>query len=146
MKVCRALGGFYLSWQQQRARVIVMCVCNSSYPQLHISAFAVWARHVAGLGMVMSPTRPTLGNHLQHLCFASIVQFECYCVLGFFLLLTIPTTMPAAPSPVRLNDLLFTCPEIHLGFCHVKLKDTHYFKLISANLGFVYLHLVGFYQ
>lgn len=51
--------------------------------------------------------------------------------------------MPVAPSPVRSNDLLFMCPKIHLGFCHVKVKDVHYFKLILANLGFVYLRLVG---
>ena len=140
MKVCRALGGFYLSdsssVHEESRRT---CVHLHHTLKFHSSAFAIWARYGAGLGMVTSPTRPTLGNHLWHLCFANIVQFECFHVFLFLVLLALPTTMPVAPSPVRSNDLFFACPEIHLGFCHVKLKVMHYFKLISANRGFVYL-------
>jgi len=75
-----------------------------------------------------------LGNHLWHLCFASFVQFECFHMVVFLcVLLTLPTTMLVASSPVRSNDLIFACPEIHLGFCRLELKDMHGFKLISAN-------------
>lgn len=119
---------------------------TASYPQLHSSAFAVWARRRAGLGMVTS-LLPDLRLEIIMLVASlfcqhySVWMFSCVIL---FVLLTVPTNMPAASSPVRSNVLPFACPEIHLGFCHVKLKDMHHLKLIWANLVFIYLQLVGF--
>lgn len=55
---------------------------------------------------MVTSTRLTLGNHLWHLCFASVVQFECFHVLlgfglFFVMFLILPTTIPVAPSPIR---------------------------------------------
>lgn len=84
LKVRRALSGFYLSnsssvhKESWRTRVY-----NCIIPQLCSLAFAIWARYRAGLVMITPPTRPKLGNHLWHFCFASIVQFERFHV-GFW--------------------------------------------------------------
>lgn len=75
----------------------------------------------------------------------SLNVFMCGFLGVFCVLLTIPTAMPVAPSPVRSNDLLFAYPEIWLGFCHVKLEDMQYFEVFLANIGFVYLQLIDFY-
>lgn len=96
-----------------------------------------WIRHDH-----FCPIRPTLGNDLWHLCFASIVQLECSHVSVFPVLLT--------PQPHQLPQVLWDemiSPFLPLPWnpsqiCCVKLKHIHNFRLNLTNLEFVYLQLV----
>lgn len=102
-KACRALAGISLS-NGSRVHEELWHVYNCIVP----SAFAIWARH--GAGVVRHDH--FYQTYIWKLPVASLFCFMCCWVLFCFFLmfLTLPTTMPVAPSPIRSNGLLFACP------------------------------------